>query len=144
VAQRTRRHPTLNRTLRRSLSKAVWQACKEAKVPCTNQEAQLVVRVVTSLVEATKNLEGCNKGRWFRIPTYVSERLDKILPVVFRPWVVVPEAGSLHAVFNAALCSQLPGDDGFQVCQPNGFWQIRIVSDDKSFADKTPVHLDVR
>ena len=144
MAQSTRRHPALNRAMRLSLTKAVWQACRDVKVPCTNQEAQLVVRVAASLVEATKNLEGSNRGRWFRIPTHVTERLDKILPVVFSTMVDTPNSGSLHAAFNAALCGQLPDGRGFQTRKPKEFWQIRIVSDDQSLATADPVHLEVR
>ena len=144
MAPSTRRHPALNRTLRRSLSKAVWQACEKEDVPCTNQDAQLVVRVVASVIEATRSLEGCNKGRWFRIPDYLNEQLDVILPVVFSPMVDTPNAGSLHAAFNAALSSELPGGRGFQVRKPSRFWHMRIVSDDQSFATADPVHLKVR
>ncbi len=144
MAQRTRRHPTLSRAMRMSLTKRVWQACRDVEVPCTNQEAQLVVKVAASLVEATKSLEGSNRGRWFRIPTHVTERLDEILPVVFSPMVDTPNAGSLHAVFNAALCSELPSGRGFQARKPAEFWQMRIVSDDQSLAAAPPVHLEVR
>ncbi len=144
MAQTTRRQPTLSRTIRRSLIKAVWGACRDAKVPCTNDEAKLVVRVAASLVRATEGLEGGNQGRWFRIPTYVTDQLDSILPVVFTPMVDTPNAGSLHAVFNAALCSELSGSRGFQLRRPTSYWQIRIVGDDQSLAAEPPVHLEVR
>ena len=144
MAPRTRKPPVLNRKARAQLTKDVWKACGDASVPCTNQEAQLVVRVAASLVEATKNLEGSNRGRWFRIPTHVTERLDKILPVVFSTMVDTPNSGSLHAAFNAALCGQLPDGRGFQTRKPKEFWQIRIVSDDQSLATADPIHLEVR
>jgi hypothetical protein len=137
VAPRIRKPPVLSRKARVQLTKDVFKACQHEKVPCTNQEAQLVVRVAASL-------EGSNRGRWFRIPTHVTERLDKILPVVFNTMVDTPNSGSLHAAFNAALCGQLPDGRGFQTRKPKEFWQIRIVSDDQSLATADPVHLEVR
>lgn len=144
MAHRTRKRPGPTRGVRKELTKAVLKACQKEHVPCTNQNALLVVRVATSTVAATQSLEGSDKGRWFCLPNTTSAALDRVLPVVFTQGVNLPNSDSLHATFNQELCSGMPTERGLQVRKQDANWQIRIVSDDQSLAPVMPRYLDVR